>query len=100
MRNILEKYRAKAFLTQAGRTDYEKKYMIPILPVDFLERIDRPNVLKERGNRFGLNIRSLGDYYQYMELQLDKWVKEERVIGLKAVSNPFREPPSSVKAEK
>jgi len=35
-----------------------------------------------------------------MELQLDKWVKEERVIGLKAVSNPFREPPSSVKAEK
>jgi len=73
--------------------------MTPVLLINFLALIQGSKVLKERERKFGFEINSLEDYYQYMELQLEKWVKVERVIGLKTVSNPFREPPSPVKAE-
>jgi len=96
---LAKKCRAKAVLTQAGRTDYEKKYMIPVLWADMVIKITSKEDIEKRGKQLNMEIRTLQDYLTWMRERLLKWKKEERVVGIKTVSLPRKDAPSPRKAE-
>jgi len=96
---LVKRCRIKAALTQAGRTDYDEEYLIPVLPLDYVARVSNREEVAERGERLGFTIRSLEDYVSWIRAQLEKWQKEERVVGLKTVSLHRRPAPSPRRAE-
>ena len=94
---LKEKCKAKYVLPQAKRTDYKKSYMKPLMHWNMIAVINTSKDIAEKGKTFGMEIRSLDDYEEYMRLQLEKW-KKENVVGMKMVTEPYVEPPSKEKA--
>ncbi|RKY61330.1 MAG: hypothetical protein DRP99_06635, partial [Candidatus Latescibacterota bacterium] len=98
-RIIRDKCRIRFSLTQAGRTDYEKPFMVPVL--NFVLLIEFPEgrrTVEERAGKLGMEVHTLDDYMDYCRAQLRKWRDEERVVGMKTVSQPYEEPVSGPEA--
>ncbi|RKY03476.1 hypothetical protein DRP77_06030 [Candidatus Poribacteria bacterium] len=96
---LVKKGRIKFALTQAGRTDYENPFMVPVLPMGYLTQFPRGRRdVEERGAKLGMTINTLDDYIEYCGERIRRWRDEERVVGLKTVSVPYREAPSDSEA--
>lgn len=96
-RILRDKCHAEHVLPQAGRTDYEKEYMRPLMWINTLADLDDPNKVFSRGEDLGIKIKNLDDYEEYIRIQLEKW-KKEKVVGMKTISEKYVEPPSKNKA--
>ncbi len=96
---LVKRCRIKYALTQQGRTDYDEPYMVPVLNFDQL--IAFPNGRRDveaRAEALGAKVNTLDDYVELCRLQLEKWRDEERVVGMKTRSMPYREPPEDAEA--
>jgi len=97
---LVKRCRARAVLTQVSRTDYDKRYMLPVLWIDVLIGIRSREDVEKRATELNMEIRNLEDYLQWMEERILKWSKYNRVVGIKCVSLPRNMPPSRDVAEK
>ena len=97
---LVRRCRAKAVLTQVSRTDYDKKYMLPVIWIDVLIGIRKKEDVERRATELNMEIKSLDDYLQWMEERILKWSKYNRVVGIKCISLPRNMPPSKNAAEK
>jgi len=96
-RILRDKCRARYVLPQAGRTDYEKKYMRPLMWINSIALLNDPKEIRSKAEKIGLEIKGLDDYEMFIRLQLEKW-RRENVVGMKTVSEKYVKPPAKDKA--
>ena len=86
---LVEMCNIRAVLTQAKRTDYDLKFMIPVMPLDTYTGIrswrDVQRLCQNLGEK---EPDTLDEYIDMARLGFEKWIKEG-VVGLKMVSLPF-----------
>ncbi len=99
-RVLAEKCRIRFALTQALRTDYDKPYMVPVLHFHLLQTFpEGKDTVSKRAEALGMTVRSLDDYLELCRAQLVKWRDEERVVGMKTMSQPYVAPPERDEAK-
>lgn len=90
-RILVEKCGIRAALTQAGRTDYDHDFLVPLMPIDMYASVRTWKDVAGRAEQFGETVTSLDDYLAIARKGLKKW-KDERVVGLKMRAAPWGEP--------
>ena len=86
----------KVALTQAGRTDYDLPFMIPLMPLDMWTDVRSWETVEQRTSELGQGAVTIDEYLEVARKGLKKWIKEGSV-GLKMASRPY-DPPDRSKA--
>jgi len=84
----------RAALTQAGRTDYDLDFMIPLMPLDNYARVTGWNVVEERATEVGGGATTLDEYLETIRNGLERW-RSEGAVGIKMVSMAYQQPDRS-----
>jgi predicted TIM-barrel fold metal-dependent hydrolase len=88
-RVLREKCRIRTSLTQGGRTDYDLDLLVPLMPMDHLIALRKPEDLEKRCAGLGLPAAAtLTAYVDVMRAGIRDW-KNKGVVGMKMASNPF-----------
>ncbi len=96
---IVGRCRIKYSLTQAGRTDYPERFLVPILPLGILcDLPERRETVEKRASERGMTAKTLPEYLDLCRATLVHLRDNERVVGLKMMSQPHAEPLSDAEA--
>lgn len=95
---LVKRCRVRYALTQAGRTDYNEPFLVPILPLDFVALVNSREDIEKRSAVLNMTIANLDDYLIWMRQRLSTWKENERVIGLKTRAQPRKDPPTPQRA--
>lgn len=81
----------RAALTQAGRTDYDLDFMIPLMPLDSFAAVRSWKTIEERAAALGEKAETLDGYLEVIRKGLAQWMKEG-AVGIKMISRPYASP--------
>jgi len=89
-RIIREKCNISVCLTQAGRTDFDVDFLIPLMPLDTYGSAQNADDVAKKADNLQMKVSSLDDYIQLAKKGVERW-KSEGAVGLKMstrVSSP------------
>lgn len=81
-------------LTQAGRTDYELPFMVPLMPMDNWGNVRSWKAIEEMATGVGEGAATIDEYLEAARKGLERW-KEEGAVGIKMISLPYDVPDRS-----
>jgi predicted TIM-barrel fold metal-dependent hydrolase len=81
----------RAALTQAGRTDYDLDFLIPLMPLDTWAQVRTWKNIQDRATETGAGVETLDDYLEAARMGLRKWM-DQGTVGIKMVSRPYQPP--------
>ena len=96
-RILWDKCHIRAVLTQAGRTDYDLDYLIPLMPMDTYASVRSAEEVEKRAENLKVQVKDLDDYLQLARKGIERW-KSEGAVGLKTRAQP-NDPPDRKAAE-
>lgn len=97
-RIIREKCNIKACLTQAGRTDFDVDFLIPLMPMDNYGRVQSAEDVAKKAENLQLQVSSLDDYIELAKKGVAKF-KSEGAVGLKMSTRVSTSPDQSAAAD-
>jgi len=90
-RVIREKCNIKVCLTQAGRTDFDRDYLIPLMPLDIYGSVSSAEEVTKKADDLQMQVSHLDDYLELANRGVNKW-KSEGAVGLKMSTRPSTSP--------
>ncbi|HIE27043.1 TPA: hypothetical protein EYP66_07135 [Candidatus Poribacteria bacterium] len=90
-RVIREKCNIKVCLTQAGRTDFDRNYLIPLMPLDIYGSVSSAEEVTKKADDLQMQVSHLDDYLELANRGVNKW-KSEGAVGLKMSTRPSTSP--------
>jgi len=90
-RVIREKCNIKVCLTQAGRTDFDRDYLIPLMPLDTYGSVSSAEEVAKKADDLQMKVSNLNDYLELAKKGVAKW-KSEGAVGLKMSTRPSTSP--------
>jgi glucuronate isomerase len=83
-RILREKCNIRVALTQAGRTDYDLDFLVPLMWLDIYAAVKSMKDVESNAANLSEKVKSLDDYLELVRKGLEKW-KSEGVVGLRAL---------------
>lgn len=96
-RILREKCRIRVALTQAGRTDYDRDLLVPLMPLGNYSTVRTADEVRKKADEIGMKVTTLDDYMELAKKGIARW-KSEGAVGLKMASTP-NAPPNRKLAE-
>lgn len=90
-RILCDKCKIKVALTQAGRTDYDLDFLVPLMPLDNYANVRKREDVQKRAESLDMTVSNLDDYIALVRKGVEKW-KDEGAVGLKMASHPNNPP--------
>lgn len=84
----------KVALTQAGRTDYDLPFMVPLMPLDNWASVRSWENIEKRTSEVGEGASTIDEYLEAARKGLEKWTNEG-AVGIKMISRPYGTPDRS-----